>query len=196
MLADFGIARARAEVRTARGTDDPLTASGVAMGTPGYMAPEQVAGDRGVDGRADIYALGVVAYEMFTGTPPFAGPTAQAIITAHLTKTPPEVQWVRDDVPRHVCDAIRTALEKDPDLRFRTAAEFRDALDEVFTVVPTPEWDMVRAWELLTRGLVRAGHAGFLRERLERIVEERGEEGRQARERAEGEYQRLVDEER
>ena len=131
LLADFGIARALAEVRTVPGTDDRLTDSGFAMGTPGYMAPEQVAGDRGVDGRADVYALGVVAYEMLAGAPPFTGPTAQAVITAHLTQTPPEVRWVREDVSRPVANAIRTALEKDPELRFRTAAEFRDALDEV-----------------------------------------------------------------
>jgi tetratricopeptide (TPR) repeat protein len=129
LLADFGIARARAEVRSVPGADGPLTTSGVAMGTPGYMAPEQVTGDRGVDGRADVYALGVVAYEMLAGTPPFTGPTAHAIITAHLTKTPPEVRSVRDDVPRAVADAVRTALEKDPESRFRSAAEFRDALD-------------------------------------------------------------------
>jgi serine/threonine-protein kinase len=129
LLADFGIARALAEVRSAPAGDDRLTDSGVSMGTPGYMAPEQVAGDKGIDGRADIYALGVVTYEMLTGTPPFSGPTAQAIITAHLTRTPPEVRWVRDEVPPAVADAIRTSLAKDPELRFRTAAEFRDALD-------------------------------------------------------------------
>jgi tetratricopeptide (TPR) repeat protein len=131
LLADFGIARALAEVRSVPGTDDQLTQTGFAMGTPGYMAPEQVAGDKGVDGRADVYALGVVAYEMLAGAPPFTGPTAQAIITAHLTQTPPELRWVREDVPRPVANAIRTALEKDPELRFRSAAEFRDALDEV-----------------------------------------------------------------
>ncbi|MDQ3948965.1 MAG: serine/threonine protein kinase, partial [Gemmatimonadota bacterium] len=100
LLADFGIARARAEVRSVSGPDGRLTDSGVVMGTPGYMAPEQVAGDRGVDGRADVYALGVVAYEMLAGTPPFSGPTAQAIITAHLIRTPPEIRWTRGDVPR------------------------------------------------------------------------------------------------
>ena len=72
--------------------------------------------------------------------------------------------------------------------------QFRDALDEVFTVVPTPEWDMVRAWELVTRGLVRVGHAEFLHERLERIMEEHGEEGRRARRQADAEYWREVDE--
>jgi eukaryotic-like serine/threonine-protein kinase len=131
LLADFGIARALAEVRSVPGTDERLTDSGFAMGTPGYMAPEQVAGDKGVDGRADVYALGVVAYEMLAGAPPFTGPTAQAIITAHLTQTPPEVRWAREEVSRPVADAIRTALEKDPELRFRTAADFRDALDQV-----------------------------------------------------------------
>ena len=131
LLADFGIARALAEVRSVPGTDDRLTDSGFAMGTPGYMAPEQVAGDKGVDGRADVYALGVIAYEMLAGVPPFTGPTAQAIITAHLTQPPPELRWVREDVPRPVGNAIHTALQKDPELRFRTAADFRDALDQV-----------------------------------------------------------------
>ncbi|MDQ3996349.1 MAG: protein kinase, partial [Gemmatimonadota bacterium] len=131
LLADFGIARALAEVRSAPGPDDRLTDPGFAMGTPGYMAPEQVAGDKGVDGRADVYALGVIAYEMLAGAPPFAGSTAQAIITAHLTQTPPDLRSVRDDIPRAVGNAIRTALEKDPERRFRTAADFRDALDEV-----------------------------------------------------------------
>lgn len=131
LLADFGIARALAEVRSVPGTDDRLTDSGFAMGTPGYMAPEQVAGDKGVDGRADVYALGVIAYEMLAGAPPFSGPTAQAIITAHLTQPPPELRWVREDVPRPVSNAIHTALQKDPELRFRTAADFRDALDQV-----------------------------------------------------------------
>jgi eukaryotic-like serine/threonine-protein kinase len=135
LLADFGIARALAEVRSVPGTDDRLTDSGFAMGTPGYMAPEQVAGDKGVDGRADVYALGVIAYEMLAGAPPFTGATAQALITAHLTQTPPEVRWVREEVPRPVANAIRTALEKDPELRFRTAADFRDALDQVDTQV-------------------------------------------------------------
>ncbi len=136
LLADFGIARALAEVRSGSSGDDRLTDSGIAMGTPGYMAPEQVAGDKGVDGRADIYALGVVTYEMLAGAPPFTGPTAQAVITAHLTRTPPEVRWVRDEVPIPVAAAIRTALEKDPELRFRTAAEFRDALDQAQVDAP------------------------------------------------------------
>jgi tetratricopeptide (TPR) repeat protein/TolB-like protein len=159
LLADFGIARALAEVRSASGSDDRLTDSGVTMGTPGYMAPEQVAGDKGVDGRADIYALGVVTYEMLAGAPPFTGPTAQAIITAHLTRTPPEVRWVRQEVPPAVADAVRTALEKDPDLRFRTAAEFRDALDRA---------------ELETTGTRRSATLGLLGRVIARVRRRRG----------------------
>src|ERR671915_1495719 len=159
LLADFGIARARAEVRSSPGAEGRLTDSGVAMGTPGYMAPEQVAGDTRVDGRADIYALGVVAYEMLAGAPPFTGPTAQAIITAHLTRTPPEVRWVRQEVPRAVGEAIRTALEKDPDLRFRTAVEFRDALDRA---------------GLETTGTRRGATAGLLSRIVGRIRSLRG----------------------
>lgn len=92
---------------------------------------------------------------------------------------------------RATMEKIAGALGVEPE----DVTQFRDVLDEVFTVVPTPEWDMVRAWELITRGLVRAGHAEFLRERLERIMEEHGDEGRKSRAEAQEAYQRAVDEE-
>src|SRR5436309_8442282 len=84
VLTDFGVARALAESRSG----GRLTDTGLALGTPGYMSPEQAAGERHVDARADVYALAVVGYEMLAGFPPFAGPTALAVIAAHLTKTP------------------------------------------------------------------------------------------------------------
>ncbi len=83
VLTDFGVARALAESRSG----SRLTDTGLALGTPGYMSPEQAAGERHIDARADVYALAVVGYEMLAGFPPFAGPTAQAVIAAHLTAT-------------------------------------------------------------------------------------------------------------
>jgi eukaryotic-like serine/threonine-protein kinase len=124
LLADFGVARALHEASGSR----RLTDTGVGLGTPGYMAPEQLAGDRSVDARADLYALAVVGYEMLAGVAPFTGPTPQAVASAHFTSAPKPLDQVRPDVPSAVSDAIGQALLKDPDLRFPTAAAFRDAL--------------------------------------------------------------------
>ena len=129
VLADFGIASAL----SGGGGDggQRLTGTGMSLGTVGYMAPEQALGDRNVDARADVYAVGVVGYEMFAGDPPFSGATDQAILVAHLTKEAQRVDAVRPDTPPAVAEAIRRAMEKDPESRFQTAAEFRDALDDV-----------------------------------------------------------------
>jgi TolB-like protein/Tfp pilus assembly protein PilF len=124
VLTDFGVARALAESRSG----GRITDTGLALGTPGYMSPEQAAGERNIDARADVYALAVVGYEMLAGFPPFAGPTAQAVIAAHLTATPKPLTDVRPDTPPEVANAIARALAKDPNARLRTAAEFRDAL--------------------------------------------------------------------
>jgi serine/threonine-protein kinase len=123
VLADFGVARALADARTGA----RLTATGVAVGTPGYMSPEQLAGDA-IDARAEIYALGVVGYEMLSGKPPFEGPTAQAVLTAHLTTPPLPLTEVRPEVPPQVSNAISRALSKNPEERFVTALEFAEAL--------------------------------------------------------------------
>src|SRR2546427_746010 len=124
VLTDFGVARALGEVRSG----GRLTDTGLALGTPGYMSPEQAAGERNIDARADVYALAVVGYEMLAGVPPFAGPTAQAAIAAHLTATPKPLTDLRSDTPTHVANGIARALAKDPTARLRTAAEFRDAI--------------------------------------------------------------------
>jgi serine/threonine-protein kinase len=124
VLTDFGVARALAESRSG----GRLTDTGLALGTPGYMSPEQAAGERNVDARADVYALAVVGYEMLAGFPPFAGPTAQAVIAAHLTATPKPLTDVRPEVPPSVANVIARALAKDPNARLRTAAEFRDGV--------------------------------------------------------------------
>src|SRR2546426_1779713 len=125
VLTDFGVARALAESRSG----GRLTDTGLALGTPGYMSPEQAAGERHVDARADVYALAVVGYEMLAGFPPFAGPTAQALIAAHLTATPKPLTDARPEAPLAVVNAIARALAKDPNARLRTAAEFRDSVE-------------------------------------------------------------------
>jgi serine/threonine-protein kinase len=124
VLTDFGVARALLEARSG----ERLTETGLAVGTPGYMAPEQVAGDRHVDARADVYALAVVGYEMLSGKAPFEGATAQAVLAAHLTATPRPLTAVRSEVPKAVSDVIARALAKHPGQRLQTAAAFRDAL--------------------------------------------------------------------
>jgi serine/threonine-protein kinase len=128
VLTDFGIARAVEEARLETSAER-LTATGIGIGTLGYMAPEQLAGERGLDARADVYALAVVGYEMLAGKPPFSRPTAQALVAAHLTEPPPPLSTVAPDVPPVIDAIIEKALAKSPADRYRTAAEFRDALD-------------------------------------------------------------------
>lgn len=124
VLTDFGVARALAEAWSG----GRLTETGVSIGTPAYMSPEQAAGERNIDARVDVYALAVVGYEMVAGFPPFAGPTAQSLIAAHLTETPKPLADARPETPPEVITAIMRALAKDPGERLRTAAEFRDAI--------------------------------------------------------------------
>ncbi|HTS88849.1 MAG TPA: protein kinase [Gemmatimonadales bacterium] len=122
MLADFGIGR----VMEAE-TEGMRTDHGVAVGTPTYMSPEQAAGDA-VDARSDLYALGVVGYEMLSGRPPFRGDNAAAVASKHLTERPAPLETLRPGVPPHVAHAIARALEKDPGHRWQTGAELRRAL--------------------------------------------------------------------
>ena len=105
-----------------------MTQTGLSLGTPQYMAPEQAMGERAVDGRADIYALGAVLYEMLVGEAPFTGPTVQAIVARVMTENPRPVTGQRRSVPMHVNAAILKALEKLPADRFHSAAEFSKAL--------------------------------------------------------------------
>ncbi|HEU5304605.1 MAG TPA: protein kinase, partial [Gemmatimonadales bacterium] len=126
LVADFGIARA---VTQAGG--DKLTETGMAVGTPHYMSPEQALGGEHVDGRADEYSLACMVYEMLVGQPPFQGPNAMAILARHSMEVVPSLQVVRSSVPDEVEDAIMRALEKTPADRFSTVREFADALAEV-----------------------------------------------------------------
>ena len=124
MVADFGIALAASRTGGSR-----MTETGMSLGTPVYMSPEQAMGERTLDARTDIYALGCVLYEMLTGEAPFTGPTAQAIVGRVLTEKPARVIPRRDRVSLGVEGAVLRALEKLPADRFATAREFSEALD-------------------------------------------------------------------
>ena len=123
LVADFGIALA---VQHAGG--QRMTQTGLSLGTPQYMAPEQAMGEKAVDARADVYALGAVTYEMLTGEAPFTGPTAQAIVARVLTEEPRSVTAQRRSVPTDLDAAVARALEKLPADRFQSAAQFAEAL--------------------------------------------------------------------
>ena len=123
VIADFGIALAVSNAGGSR-----ITQTGLSLGTPQYMSPEQATGDRVIDGRSDIYSLGAVAYEMLTGDPPHTGSTSQAIIARMLTEKPRSMRTSRAAIPENVEYAVQHALEKLPADRFSTAQEFADAL--------------------------------------------------------------------
>ena len=123
LLADFGIALAVQEAGGIR-----MTQTGMSLGTPQYMAPEQAMGDKAVDHRADIYGLGAVTYEMLAGEPPFTGPSSQAIVAKVMTEEPKGLTIQRRTVPEGVESAVLTALQKLPADRFRSAADFARAL--------------------------------------------------------------------
>ncbi|NIM48369.1 MAG: protein kinase, partial [Gemmatimonadales bacterium] len=128
VVADFGISRA---VSVAGG--EKLTQTGMAVGTPAYMSPEQAAGDENLDGRSDLYSLGCVLYEMLVGQVPFTGPTPQSIMARHTMDTAPPPKIMRDTIPDDLEDVIYCALAKAPADRFRTATEFAEALEAVIT---------------------------------------------------------------
>jgi eukaryotic-like serine/threonine-protein kinase len=130
LVADFGIALAVQHAGGAR-----LTQTGLSLGTPHYMSPEQAMGERQITARADVYALGAVTYEMLAGEPPFTAPTAQAVVARVLTEDPRSLTTQRRSVPPAVDAAVRRALEKLPADRFASAAEFAHALE----VPPAPE---------------------------------------------------------
>ena len=130
MVADFGIALALTEAAESR-----LTATGLSLGTPQYMSPEQATGERHLDARSDIYSLAAVLYEMLAGVAPHTGPTSQAVIAKLLTERPTRLRAVRGTVPLQVETAVARALEKTPADRFPSAAEFAASLHEPAVVV-------------------------------------------------------------
>ena len=137
LVTDFGVARA---VDAAGG--DRLTRTGMAVGTPTYMSPEQVTGEGPIDARSDIYALACLSYEMLAGEPPFTGSSAPAVVAGHLAKEAPALQERGVQAPAGVERVIRRALEKDPADRFATTSEMIDALGSAVTA------EAIRADEL------------------------------------------------
>ncbi|MGH7603245.1 MAG: serine/threonine-protein kinase, partial [Gemmatimonadaceae bacterium] len=123
MVTDFGIARALTD-----SGDSRLTATGMAIGTPAYMSPEQSAGDRAIDGRSDLYSLGVVGYQMLCGQPPFVASNTPSMLVKHLSEKPIPVDERWPDLPQDLSRAVMICLEKDPADRFPSAAAFAVAL--------------------------------------------------------------------
>ncbi len=128
IVADFGIARALHDAGGER-----LTETGLSLGTPSYMSPEQVTADRALDGRSDLYAVGCILHEMLAGEPPYTGPTAQAVLAKKLVGTPPSVRAVRPAVPPGIDKCIARALAVAPADRFATAEQFAGALETAVT---------------------------------------------------------------
>jgi serine/threonine protein kinase len=132
MVTDFGIARAA----SGDGDSARLTATGIAIGTPAYMSPEQASGERDVDGRSDLYSLGIVAYQMLVGEPPFIGSTTPVLLVKHLAETPVPVEDRRADIPPALAQIVMRLLQKAPEHRFPGAVELVHALKS--GSVPTP----------------------------------------------------------
>ena len=126
MVTDFGVAKALTESGT-------LTTAGIALGTPTYMAPEQASADPTVDHRADVYAFGILAYEILTGQTPFVGRTPQGLLAAHVTEAPAPVQRLRASLPPALGALVMHCLEKRPADRPQTAEEIVHALDDLTT---------------------------------------------------------------
>ncbi len=135
VVTDFGVAKALRASATKGDAQSSLTSFGMALGTPAYMAPEQAAADAGTDHRADIYALGVVAYELLAGQHPFAGRPPQAMIAAHMTELPHPMDQRRPSVPADLAALVRRCLEKRAADRPQSASEIVQALDAVATPV-------------------------------------------------------------
>ena len=150
LVADFGVAKA---VRAATGGSS-LTREGVALGTPAYMAPEQVSGDSNADHRADIYSFGALAYEVLTGHPPFAGLTSRAVLTAHLADVPVDIATHRPSIPPDLAQLVMRCLRKDPADRWQSSEELLQQLIAMET--PSAE----------TRRPALAGFAGRQSSRL------------------------------
>jgi Tol biopolymer transport system component len=172
LVADFGIALAVSHAGGHR-----LTQTGLSLGTPQYMSPEQAMGERNVDGRSDIYALACTLYETLAGEPPFTGPSSQAVLAKVITESPPPVTRERPMTPPHVVAAIHRGLQKLPADRFTSAAQFAEALRgptsvAATTVVPPrarqARVDSVTRWRIATAVacLTAAGVIGWALRRL------------------------------
>ena len=130
LVTDFGVAKA---LLASSSADAPLTSAGIAVGTPAYMSPEQVTADPSVDHRADLYALGMIAYEMLAGQAPFAGRSAQSLLSAHVIDAPEPLERRRPAVPPALAAIVMRCLEKRPADRPQSANEIIQALDGLTT---------------------------------------------------------------
>ena len=162
LVADFGIALAASRAGGTR-----MTETGMSLGTPHYMSPEQAMGDREITARSDVYALGCVLYEMLIGEPPFTGPTAQAIVARVMTEDPRTLTGQRRTIPPGVEAAVLTALEKLPADRYASAADFAAALANPTTVtlrpgVPSVTANRRRGWVVGVALALVTLVAGFL----------------------------------
>jgi len=145
MVMDFGIARLIGSAG-----DSSISSSGVAIGTPGYMSPEQAAADTVIDGRSDIYSLGCVLYEMFAGERPFSGPTPLAMTLRHIHERVPSVRVVRPQVPERLQVVVEKCLAKAPADRYPSGAALGQALRGEETPAPRRSWKL---WGLLLLAL-------------------------------------------
>jgi serine/threonine protein kinase len=185
MVADFGVAKAAAESNwraiaqtgswqgtTPSSAPLSVTATGTALGTPAYMAPEQIAADPGIDHRADIYAVGVLGYELLTGHPPFTADARQGILAAHLTEAPAPIATHRKDVPAPLADLVMRCLEKRPEDRWQTADELVRRL-EIVLKGGTPSDSTRRRWMIAAAavGVLALGTLGALAWRASRASE-------------------------
>ncbi|HET9464604.1 MAG TPA: protein kinase [Gemmatimonadales bacterium] len=167
LVADFGIGRAL----DAASTDDQITNTGFAVGTPAYMSPEQTMAQRDIDGRTDVYSLGVVLYEMLAGEPPFAGPTAQAIVAKRMTGEVPSLRRLRPSVPEQLERVVLTALAPIPADRFATPGRFAEALStgtavsqpvETTVAAASRRRPAIPAWLIFVVGLLVTATVGML----------------------------------
>ncbi len=158
VVLDFGVSKALAASTLA--PQEGVTHPGIAVGTPAYMAPEQAAGDPEVDARADLYAFGILAYELLTASTPFGGRDAAQLLRAHLIETPPPLAGRRPEVPPALAALVMRCLEKEKTARPQTATEVLDLLDAMGTpsgTRATTRWEgAARAWDGALAGAIPA----------------------------------------
>jgi serine/threonine-protein kinase len=150
MVTDFGIAKALSSTSGAT-----LTGIGVAIGTPAFMSPEQAAGERDIDGRSDLYSLGIVTYQMLTGALPFSAPSVAGILMKQITEPAPDLRAKRPDTPEDLAAAVTRCLEKDPENRWASADALRRALESRSTA---PQRSSAAAGRLSGTAGPRGGH--------------------------------------
>ena len=157
LLMDFGVAKAMSDATSA----SDLTSIGISLGTPAYMAPEQAAADPAIDHRADIYSLGVVAYEMLSGKTPFTG-SPQAVLTAQIASAPEPLLAVKPDIPPAVAQIVMKCLEKEPANRFQSADELLQAIESLVTPAVPPAGPPETPARKRTRRLLIGGAVAVL----------------------------------